>query len=90
MATHRGGCLMKRPTTVRCDHLYPIGVMNDYQAAANRDEITGRLAMLTMAFLTTNFLDGLPGVRGHVGRAAGPPLWRADLPKYRFRPPLLM
>ena len=38
------------------DHLYPIGVMNDYQAAANRDEITGRLAMLAMAFLTTNFL----------------------------------
>lgn len=38
------------------DHLYPVGVMNDYQAAANRDEITGRLAMLAMAFLTTNFL----------------------------------
>jgi hypothetical protein len=38
------------------DSVYPIALMNDYQAASSRDEISGRLAMLAMVFLTTNFI----------------------------------
>jgi hypothetical protein len=53
------GCLdnsMLRSDEPIYDHLYPIGSINGYQATTNQDEVTCRLGVLALLFLTTNFM----------------------------------